>query len=255
MPDGDGSVYVYGVLPAADRPPGSVDGVAGSPVRTVEYAGLAALVSDIEDRTLGAPREVRAHWAVLEHASKAATVVPARFATLMESEGAVRERLLEANAEELDGLLRELAGKVQLNLQGVYDEDTLLREVVRGSPAIAALRERVRTQSEQASYYDRIRLGEFVSAEIARRREEDAQHALARLEPLAVAAQWEEPRRAESAFNLAFLVARERVDAFSARVGELAEELGGRIHVRYVGPLPPYSFVDAHLSVGGEPWD
>lgn len=250
----DARVYVYGVLSGSDQAGVSVGGVEEAPVRTVEHAGLAALVSTLEADALAAAREVRAHWRVLEEASKSATVLPVRFGTVMEGDDAVRERLLEPNAGRLTELLGELAGRVQLNVKGDYDEELLLREVVRASPAVAALRERLEGLSEAAGYYDRIRMGELVAAEVARRQEQDGALALARLEPLAVTARTEQPSSANAAFNLAFLVESREVDKFSEAVGRLREELGGRVMLRYVGPLPPYSFAETDLSSGAAAW-
>jgi hypothetical protein len=56
------------------------------------------------------------------------------------------------------------------------------------------------------------------------------------------------------AFNLAFLVEKSEVDRFSEAVGGLRSELGERIALRYVGPLPPYSFAEADLNAGAEAW-
>ena len=42
--------------------------------------------------------------------------------------------------------------------------------------------------------------------------------------------------------------------AFSATVAALGDELGDRVTMRYVGPLPPYSFVDAELTPGSPQW-
>ena len=250
----DVSLYVYGVLPASDQASVSVGGVEEAEVSTVDHAGLAALVSTLQADSLAAAREVRAHWRVLEEASKSATVLPVRFGTVMQGEAAVREQLLEPNAEVLTELLAQLAGRVQLNVKGDYDEERLLREVVRGSPAIAALRERVNQLSDAAGYYDRIRLGELVAAEIARRRQTDEALALTRLEPVAVAARVEQVSASSGAFNLAFLVESGDVDRFSTAVGSLRAELAERVELKYVGPIPPYSFAETDLSTGAGAW-
>ena len=241
-------VYVYGVLAAADAASLTTTGVEGSPVRAVQSGDIAALVSDVAGGALAAAREVRAHWRVLEAVSAQTTVLPVRFGTVMEDDDAVCEQLLAPGAERLTALLQELDGRVQLTVRGTYAEDALLRDVVAGSPAIATLRERVRGVSEQAGYYERIRLGEMVAGEVQRRREADTAHALERLSPLAVAAREEPSGGPDAAFHFAFLVERERIDAFSGAVGDLMEELGDRVAVRYVGPLAPYSFADAELS-------
>jgi hypothetical protein len=251
---GDSSVYVYGVLPASERARVSVGGVEGARVRTIEQGGLAALVSTVEADALAAAKEVRAHWRVLEEASKATTVLPVRFGTVMDSDDAVRERMLEPNAAGLTELLNELVGRVQLNVKGDYDEERLLSAVVREVPAVATLRERVQKISDSAGYYDRIRLGELVAAEVARRREEDTALVLSHLEPRAVAASQEQPHSTNAAFNLAFLVEGSEVDAFSEALGQLRAKLGERVRLDYVGPLPPYSFAETDLSAGAEAW-
>jgi hypothetical protein len=248
------TMYVYGVLRADEKSPISAAGVEDAKVTTLEQGGIAALVSPLRGSSLVAAREVRAHWGVLGEASERATVVPVRFGTVFESEDAVRERLLEAGAERLGALLDELAGCVQLTVKGDYEEEPLMRDIVRDSPAIASLRERLRDLPEAAGYYDRIRLGELVAGEVARRREEDTRLALERLEPLAVAAREEDPTQPSTAFNLAFLVKRERESEFSKGVRKLDEELGDRIEIRYVGPLPPYSFADTDMSTGAAAW-
>jgi hypothetical protein len=254
VPQADARVYVYGVLPGADAAKVSADGVEQAQVRTVEHAGLAALVSTLEGDELAAAREVRAHWRVLEDASKSATVLPVRFGTVLEGDRAVRERLLEPNAERLTEMLDELAGRVQLNVRGDYDEERLLREVVRTSPQVVALRDRVSRVSDSAGYYDRIRLGELVAAQVAAHREQDAALAIARLEPFAVSARAEEVSSQNGAFKLAFLVESGEVDTFSEAVGLLREDLRELVTLTYVGPLPPYSFAETDLSAGTAAW-
>jgi hypothetical protein len=64
----------------------------------------------------------------------------------------------------------------------------------------------------------------------------------------------EAPASADAAVNAAFLVERERIDEFSRAVTELGHELAGRVKLRYVGPLPPYSFTGEIASAGAEQW-
>jgi hypothetical protein len=181
-------------------------------------------------------------------------VLPVRFGTVLASDDDVRARLLEPNADNLAGLLDEVAGCVQLTVKGDYDEEALMSDVVRSSPVVAELRERIRRVPEAAGYYDRIRLGELVAAEVAGRRSDDTRRALEMLRVHAVAAKEEAPTHPNAAFNLAFLIERDKEAAFSGSVGDLAGELGGRVELRYVGPLPPYSFAAAELSSGSPAW-
>jgi hypothetical protein len=246
------AVYVYGVSDRAAPDLSSLHGVEDAAVESVQQAGLVALVSPLRRGKLAA-RDLRAHWRVLERAFDETTVLPVRFGTVMESEAAVRERLLEPNAERLSALLEEMRGLVQLNLKGRYDEDALLRQILRESPSIAKLRERMTSAPGGATPAEQLRVGQLVEAEVARRRELDTELALDALEPAALATHLTEVSH-PAAFDLAFLVARDREKGFSEAVRALRERLRERIEIRYVGPLPPFSFARADLTGGGEPW-
>lgn len=254
MTDPAGMVYVYGVVASSGEEPPSAEGIEAAPVRLVGTPDLGALVSDLGSGALSAPKAVRAHWSVLEEASRDATVVPTRFGMVLESDEAVVARLLEPNREALLDLLRDLAGKVQLTVKGQYDQDRMLREVVQSTPAVAELNQRLQTVSAEAAYYDRIRLGELVATEVDHRRAADRDAAVVRLQPLADAMREEDVREPTAAYALAFLVRREAMQDFTEAVRALDREVGDRIELSYIGPAPPYSFAEANLDAGSPAW-
>jgi hypothetical protein len=240
-------VHVFGVVPASAQPE-----IAEEGVRLIAHRDVAALVADAGGTDLRAVRVLRAHWRVLEQAAASTTVLPVRFGTVMAGDRAVVEEFLAPSHDELAAALAEMAGKVQLSVKGTYEEEALMASVVAHSPAVARLRDQVRALPEAAAYYKRIELGRLVAAEVERARERDGQHVLERLRPLAVAARLEPQSAIESAVNAAFLVDERRVDEFSQAVSALGRELAGRIRLRYVGPLPPYSF--AGENARAEAW-
>lgn len=244
-----GAVYVYGVTRGSSAPIPSGDGVDSAPVRALEHADLAALVSSI-DRTELRAADVRAHWRVLEEAFEHGTVLPVRFGTVMESEDEVRGRLLEPNQDRLGELLQTMDGLIQLNVKGTYDEEALLREILRGVPSLARMRERAQ---RSGTFGDQIALGQQVEREIEQRRAVDAATVREALEGLAAAAR-EEPVNHPDAFNIAFLVARKSTDAFGKGVSRVRDAIGERIEIRYVGPVPPFSFAETELDAGEREW-
>lgn len=243
-------VHVYGVVPAAAE----VELSEEESVRLIAHRDIAALVSDVDEHDLKATRVLRRHWRVLEAVSTSTTVLPVRFGTVMSSDGAVVEDFLEPSYDEIAAALADLAGKVQLTVKGVYEEDALMAGIVQGSPVIARLREQVRQLPDAAAYYKRIELGQRVAAEVERVRERDAHEVLERLKPLALEARLEPPSTADGAVNAAFLVEEDRVAEFSEAVRALSHELAGRIRLRYVGPLPPYSFTGETAASGSSAW-
>jgi len=242
-------VHVYGVVPASAE----IE-LADEPVRLVAHRGIAAVVSDIESAELKAVRVLRTHWRVLEQVSTRTTVLPVRFGTVMSDDTAVVDEFLEPEHDELTASLEAMVGKVQLTVKGFYEEGALMADVVARSPAIARLREDVRALPEAAAYYKRIELGQRVAAEVERSRERDAQDVFERLSPLAVDARLEPPSTIDCAVNAAFLVEDRRVEAFSQAVTALGRELAGRIRLRYIGPLPPYSFTGDTMAPGERAW-
>jgi hypothetical protein len=238
------ALYVYGIVEARSRPPAE-PGIADAPLRLVEGDGAAALVSEIDGRQVRLGREaVLRHARVLERALELGPVLPMRFGVVMSGPEEVQARLLEEYAEELRAQLADFAGKVEIRIRAVYDEESLMQEVVRGNPEIASLRDAVRVGSDDATYYERIRLGELVAAAVERRRERDAEMIVDALASAALAVEVGELTHERLVVQASFLVERDHLPKFDQLVDEIAGSYGGGILFKYTGPLPPHSFVE-----------
>jgi len=240
--------YVYGIIDAHGEPPAGT-GIAGAPLRVLAGDGAAALVSDMpaDDLRFGR-QEMLTHARVLEAALEHGTVLPMRFGVVMDREE-VSQRLLHEHGEALAAQLHELAGKVELSVRVLYEEEPLMRELVAGDPEIAELRRRTQGHSADATYYERIRLGELVAGALERRRASDAQKLLDELSPVSLAVEVAEPSHERVVLGASFLVERESVAEFDELLERLAAARAGRMRFKCVGPLPPHSFVDLAATV------
>lgn len=236
--------YVYGVL-APDCEPPDTTGIGGASLYTVESDGLAALVSSMPGEELALGREeLTAHARVLEEVIRDTTVLPMRFGVVMEDEPAIKARLLDAHREELRQQLTDLAGKVELRLRAIYEEQRLMAEIVREDQDVARLRAGLKDAPEDATYYERIRLGELVASAIERKREADTTQILDALTPLALATALAEPSHERFVMGASFLVERARIPEFDDAVDEIGRAQRERMRLKYTGPLPPHSFVE-----------
>jgi Gas vesicle synthesis protein GvpL/GvpF len=236
--------YVYGVVEATSTAPRG-RGIAGAPLRLIVGEDAAALVSEIgADRVRLGRDEVLLHARVLERALKRGPVLPMRFGVVMSDADEVRSRLLDEHGPDLRAQLAEMEGKVEIRIRAAYDEQSLLRDVVRERPEIASLRTSLADRHQDASYYERIRLGELVAAAVERHRELDAHAIIEALGEHALAVQAGEPNHERVVMQASFLVERSRLPAFDAIVDQVAEAYGGKIRFKYTGPLPPHSFVE-----------
>lgn len=236
--------YVYGIVEQEAEPPAE-KGIAGAPLRLISGPSAAALVSDLSADELRMGRsEALTHARVLEAAAARGTVLPMRFGVVMDGDEEVRRRLLSEHDQDLRAQLQSFAGKVEVNIRALYDENALMAQIVRSEPEVARLREAVRGKPEDATYYERIRLGELVAQAVERFRDVDARSIVDALRPAVVDVSVSEPAHERVALSASFLVERSRLADFDRLVDQAAADRHDRMRFKYTGPLPPHSFVE-----------
>lgn len=241
-----GAVYVYGVIP-----PGPVR----PPTRAVEHGGLAAVVGDVPEGWQATTRaDVEAHERVLSALLEQTTVVPMRLGVVMPSDDDVRAVLLDRHGDEIRALLGRLEGRVQMSVKAFYAEEALLRAVLKAHPDLKRRSDALEGEPADATQAERIELGRAVAQAVEQQRAAD-ERMLA--EPLAAVAddlRLDPPSSERMALNAHVLVARERRPALDDAVGQLSTAYADRFGIRYVGPLPPYSFAEMSLDAPERAW-
>jgi hypothetical protein len=228
------ALYCYGVTWADAAEPQRAGGLAGNSVEPVPFDELAALTSAAPAGKIRARRaDLMCHFDVLARAFERGTVIPLRFGMVFDD---VVEDFLRPRHDELVRLLRELDGRVELRVTAHYREEAILAEVVHENARIAGLR----GASSQPML---IELGELVAGEVRARTDRDARAILNKLRPLALDQELDEEPIEHQVLRASFLVERKKVSAFDKAMEELASGQAGRIDFKYVGPLPPHSFV------------
>jgi hypothetical protein len=244
-----GGKYVYGVVRAKGRSKRAGKGIGGEPLRVIAADGLGALTSDVPGEELEAGREeLLTHSRVLEQALEAGVVLPMRFGVVMPDEDTVRAELLDAHRDELEAQLEEMSGKVEMNVKAIYDEGEVLREVLAENPDIARMREKLQGSSEEATYYERIDLGERIVAALGDKRAADEEAIVEGLSPHALAVEVGQPMHERMAVNASFLVHEDALANFDAELDRIAASHGERLRFKATGPLPPHSFVELGLE-------
>ena len=247
----DGALHLYGVVRARRAAPAGHDGVApaaGPPV-LVSHGPLAALVTPLTaEGVVATAANLRAHEQVVERAAAEGVILPFRFGVVAESEEALVRGFLSPREASLAGWLERLDGMVEYRLTLRYREEVALREVVRASPRLQRLRRRIEVRTPDATYFDRIALGEEVAAGLERLRARDAARCGVRLRRLARSVRPLTPDGEEVVLRAALLVDRARLGEFDAAVDDLAAGEAPRLTTALVGPRAPWDFVDAHAG-------
>ncbi|MCG8346597.1 MAG: GvpL/GvpF family gas vesicle protein [Chloroflexales bacterium] len=214
-------------------------------VHTVQFKDLAAVISNAPVEEYDANRRnMMAHTKVLEEAMLESTVLPMRFGTVAQNAEVIQEQILQQRYHELDDLLHQLDGQIELGLKAFWREDIVFREIVAENQPIRQLNEKLAGRSPEQTYYERIQLGKLVEEALNAKRNTDTALILERLRPLAREVKINPVFTEKMALNAAFLIAREQEASFDQAVQGLDAELGSRMLFKYVGAMPPYDFVD-----------
>jgi hypothetical protein len=206
---------------------------------------VAAVVGPVDaEGRLGGRAEILAHGKVLDAlVQHDATVIPVRFGAVFEDDAQVVDAVLAEHEPDLLQTLEALRGRLQFTLRARYDEAVVLAEVVAENAHIAALRDATRGRPEEATYPDRVRLGELVAQALEAKREADGQLLVDTLAPHAVEVSVLTGSGVDHLARLAFLVDRDLVGRFEDRAEALAASMAPRARLALVGPVAASDFV------------
>ena len=223
-------------------------GIGGQEVETIACRGLSAVISNAPlARCVVSKETLLAHERVLEQVMKEFTVLPVRFCTVAANAEEIR-RLLERRNRELKHLLRDLDGKVELGVKALWRNiDFIFQEIVDENEAIKRLKAEVSEPPARQTHAQRIAIGQMVQAALEAKKEREAEEILRVLRRLAAEHRLNRTIGDKMLFNAAFLVDRAREKEFDDLMERLGLRYRERIKFAYVGPAPPYNFVNLTL--------
>ncbi|NQT29346.1 MAG: GvpL/GvpF family gas vesicle protein [Candidatus Saganbacteria bacterium] len=238
--------YLYCIVQASDaRNFGNIGiGGRGDSVATIGYQDLSAVISDTPtDKYVVSRENMTAHQKVVEKAMAFyGTVLPVRFCNVAGSVEEVRS-LLRKRYSELKGLLKDMDGKVELGLKAMWkDLNKVFSELVAENPEIK------KNRKETKYYEDKIALGEKVKAALDTKRESEADEIINPLRKISHDYRLNKVIGDRMVVNAAFLIEKTREKEFDSLVNNMAAEYGHTLDLKYVGPTPPYNFVEITLS-------
>lgn len=241
-------VHIYGVTDTSVTIPADRTGRAKRPLRQIDGDGLRVLVSDVDADSRVLREDLMAHAHALEAVAALGTVLPMQFGVEMPDDDTVRHELIESRGDEIRSLLERFDGLLQLTVSVDLIEPEALREVLRRDQDLVALRDHVQRASPQERYSAEVRLGEAIAAALDMLRAGVGDGVVDRLAPTARAVSLGEARGALHAAEVFLLAERDRQNEVDATVTTLREELAPLASLRYVGPQPPYAFLEAASS-------
>ena len=241
--------YIYCVTRSESAAGLIATGIDDQPVSLVTMNGLAAVVSPSEVKRYRLSRQYTlAHETVIEKAMELGTVLPVRFGTVAESEQLIRQKVLTQRAADLEQHLQRMDGKVEMGVKVMWNAERIYGDIVERNATIRSLRDRLATLPPEETHYDRIQLGKMVEDALTARKTEDADLIVERLTPYALDVRRNDVYGETMVLNASLLIESAHEAELDEAVHAIDQEMEGLLTIKYVGPLPPFNFVNLVIS-------
>ncbi len=239
--------YVYCVIESNEgRNFGSIGiGERGGIVSTIGYNDISAVISSSPMTKYVINREnMIAHEKVIEEVMKDYTVLPVRFCTIAASAEEVRT-LLRRRYAEFKGLLRDMDNKVEMGLRGIWkDMNRIFSEIAEDNQEVKKLKKKAESKSGKVDNASKISLGKAVKKALDAKRDDETGKILNMFKRSSIDVRTNDLFGDSMFLNAVFLIDRTREKEFDFLVEDLAKDYGERATFKYVGPVPPFNFVN-----------
>jgi hypothetical protein len=249
-----GATYLYAVIPGGESRIFDIAGIGGrSRVYSLVHGDIAAVVSASPRATYhGLQRDeavqyLMAHQRVVERVMQSQPLLPVKFGTVLPDEARVR-MLLEQGQAIFQAALDKYAGLKQMEVVVLWDLQQVFEEIGEEGP-IARLKAEVASRPSQDARAERILVGQMVQEALRRRLTALRERLLPALREVGLDMVSNATMHDSIVANMALLVDEPGRAALEQRLEELDAEFGGRLTLRCVGPLPPYSFATVEAQV------
>ncbi|MBA3270720.1 MAG: GvpL/GvpF family gas vesicle protein [Acidobacteria bacterium] len=218
-----------------------------SPVYTVRYDDLSAIVSDVPPGVIDPTRDnVLAHQRVNEAVMREFTVLPMSIGTVFRTRDEVTAFLKSAHRAFSD-VLDKMENKLEFGLKVLWDREAVIREIEEQNEDIHRLKDEIAVQ-KGSTYFARMQYGRLIDTALQAKSKLYVSEIFARLRDVSVAARAKKPIGDRMILNAALLVTRDIQDKFDARVKALGAA-HDKLTFKYTGPWPPYNFVNIRLTL------
>jgi len=220
-------------------------GERGDVVSTVGHNDISTVISNSPMTKYVINREnMTSHEKVIEEVMKDYTVLPVRFCTIAASAEEVRN-LLRRRYSEFRGLLRDMDNKVEMGLKALWkDMNRIFREIPEEDLEVRRLKKQAEGKSGKTDNSSKIALGKAVKEALETKKDKEAREILNSFKRTAIDVRTNDSSGDRMFLNAALLIDRSREKEFDFLVEDLVERYDDRVNFKYIGPVPPFNFVN-----------
>ncbi|MDP1538471.1 MAG: GvpL/GvpF family gas vesicle protein [bacterium] len=230
-------------------------GINNREVNLVHYKDITAVVSNtpvinfdrLDKKEL--TKHIATHQKVNEELMKDYDLVPMTFGIIAPSSDEVL-RILEKAYLQFKTALKNTAGKAEFAVQVCWDPKKLLEELISTNLEIQKLKQKVALKGSIFGMPTKLKLGKLIQKEAEIRRQAFINDIHASLRNLSFDSTSNKLIDDEMIANFSFLMEKVKEPELDKKMQELGKKYEGKLRFKYIGPMPPYSFVNINLSLG-----
>lgn len=248
--------YIYSIIKRKDETKifGSI-GINNRAVKFLYYRDIAAIVSNtpiinfnrLDKKEL--TKFVTIHQKVNEEVMKFYDIVPMSFGIIAPNADKVLH-ILEKAYFQFEIALEKIAGKIEFVVQVYWERKKIVNELINTDSEIQKLRQELSFKRGILGMPIKLKLGKALQQKAEEHREiyvRNIQKFLGNL-----ACDWTSNKLIEDEMiaNFSFLIKRVHESELDRRMAELGKKYKKELNFKYIGPMPPYSFVNINLGLG-----
>ncbi|MBI5590045.1 MAG: GvpL/GvpF family gas vesicle protein [Deltaproteobacteria bacterium] len=220
-------------------------GGRGDVVSTIGYQDISAVISSTPMNHYVINQEnMLSHEQVIETVMKDYTVLPVRFCTIASSAEELRT-MLRRRHSELKGLLKDMDNKFEMGLKAMWKNmNQIYQEIVDDSQTIRELKQKADVSPETPTNPIRLELGRAVKEALDNKKEREGAKMITSFKRIILDIKQNGLVGDNMVLNAAFLIDRSREKSFDLMIDDLQKKLDDRLLFKYVGPAPPFHFVN-----------
>ncbi|MCX5815882.1 MAG: GvpL/GvpF family gas vesicle protein [Proteobacteria bacterium] len=238
--------YIYGVMNTGSHAAGS-GLLTSNDIYTVPYMNVSAVVSNsgIIDYTNlpgdAAARHLIQHQLVIEKVMQEFTIIPMRLGTYVLNEDEVMQVLTKGH-RMFKEIFEKIEGRIEIDVVATWVDLNIVIKEVSEQEEVKALKQSLLNKKESITVDDQIKMGMLIKSNLNKKKDEYAHVIKDSLKGLCRNMKEYTMPDDMTILNAAFFIDNGMRIPFEERLDELNNDFGGKVHFKYIGPLPPYNF-------------
>jgi hypothetical protein len=249
------ATYIYSIIQEGRPQIFTIHGLENKVVHSIGLGDLGAVVSECSNTNFDAldkgelTKCILAHQKVNEELLKNYDVIPMSFGMATKNKQEVTDILGKAYLQ-FKRALKKVENKAEFVVQAFWDEKRVLEDMSNSNTEIQRLREEARALGKILGMAARLKLGKLVVETLKDHRAELSKEIEKALKEVSCDQAHAPLQDTGMVLNVSVLVDKFRDDELDKRMQGLGEKFKDVLRFKYIGPMPPGSFVHINLSLG-----